>query len=209
MAALIVILTGCGRVAFDQTSDASSSDGGTADAAPLASRGYFVEVSDVPSAALGGLVAADTYCVNELTTKSWLDKAAAMQAGQLTSSKIRAWLCSTVGCRNLVPGTTYAYASTQTSSGGGTFVATAEGFLEDDGRPYDATDVFGDHGALVEYLTGRGQDNLPQADTCGDWTTTVGQTLVAVSDTPFYPERLAKYPRNCTFNASIICIVDR
>jgi len=82
------------------------------------------------------------------------------------------------------------------------------GYLDDDSRAFGDPEVFGSDAGFADYFTGRSFDNLPQATTCTDWTSTTGMTNVAVNDTTYYPERLSKYPAPCDFIDHMICFAD-
>jgi hypothetical protein len=204
---LVVGIGGCGRIGFAPPFDASGSgDAGDASGGPA--DGFFVEVP-VSDARLSGLAGAATRCLAELSSNPWRGKAQALAQGQVDAQHVRAWLCTTSTCQDLMPGRVYTYASRiNPTRGGATFVATPGGFLDDDNVAYETDSVFGVDAGFQEYFTGRGQDNQPQTATCGDWTSATGSTNVAVSDTPDYGERLSKYSGQCSDSRAMICIVD-
>lgn len=200
-AALAVGLLACGRVGFTSS---GADVGGVVDAG--AADGFFVEVSLDGAPLAGGLAEADARCLSALTRRPWLGRDQA--ADRLDAAGVQAWLCTQATCRDLAPGRRYRYASTvNTTRGGASFVADGAGFLIDDDRAYDDPLVFGGDAGFAEYLTGRGQDNRPQATTCADWTDGSLLTAVAVNDTAYYPERLSKYPRECDASPRLVCLV--
>lgn len=208
----VFALAGCGRLAFDPLGDVGIADGGetTSDGLPpVASHGHFVEIPITTGMNFGGIAAANNFCLTTLMNRDWLGKAEALAAGQLTGARVKAWLCTTAACQNLQPNQWYRYSSAvNTTRGGAMFTATAQGYLEDDGRAFGDDMVFGNDAGFADYFTGRASNNQPQSTTCSDWTATTGTTLVAVNDTADYSERLAKYSEACDFVSNIICFVD-
>lgn len=209
VAAALLAAAGCGRVGFDPAGSGvgPGSDGGpSGDGTLVPGLGYFVEVPSTEGQPFGGISGANAKCLADLTSLDWLGKSDAAARGALRAAFIHAWLCSAASCFDLAPNETYAYASAvHTTAGGISFVATPEGFTADDGYAY--AEVFGDVSEFREYFTGRFDDNGPQADTCGDWEVSTGETLIAVSDTPDYSEKRSKYPRACDGDARLICVV--
>ncbi|MFN0246391.1 MAG: hypothetical protein ACKV2T_05760 [Kofleriaceae bacterium] len=197
---IAIFAMACGRVAFEPHDD---------DAALAPADGYFVETRSIADGAFGGLAGADAWCWSELSSLRWRNKDVAQASGQLQIERVHAWLCVVGECRELLPLRRYIYASViNADAGGASFIATGQGYLFDDDRAYEDPVVFGDAPLLREYFTGRDQDQTPQSTTCSDWTRSVGDTLVAVSDTEFYGERLSKYRKPCSNGQSLICMID-
>jgi hypothetical protein len=91
--------------------------------------GWLVEPTGISNGNLGGLSGANATCLTNLTTNTgWRGYSAANANGQLTSSKVFAFLCDGTTCNNLQPNTTYYFANASDSTaGGGSFTTDASG----------------------------------------------------------------------------------
>lgn len=105
------------------------------------SLGYFVLTTGLFTGNLGGLAGADTTCFNDLTANNWKGKA---EAGTLTSTRIKAFLCNDSTCTNPLPNTTYAFAiGGSTTIGGATFTTNASGQGPNNSVAWNGTTYFG------------------------------------------------------------------
>jgi hypothetical protein len=93
--------------------------------------GFFVLTSATYNGNLGGsLAAADALCLTELTTHTgWRGYATANSNGQLIAAKVHALLCTSATCNNLMPLTTYTFASAMDATAGGASFTTDSGGL--------------------------------------------------------------------------------
>jgi hypothetical protein len=103
--------------------------------------GYFVLSHLTSNGSLGGLSDANTKCFNDLTTHDWKGKSS---AGNLDSTRIKAFLCDGTNCNNLTANTKYAFAKTNdTSVGGGVFTTDANGAGPGDSAAWNGSGTFG------------------------------------------------------------------
>jgi hypothetical protein len=169
--------------------------------------GYFVAGFSAEGD-IGGLSAANAACYTALASGSWLGKSTAQANGQLTASNVEAWLCDDTTCQDLTPNANYALATTSFPSAGGNVMRTTmHGYIEDDDVGLDFSNRFNE---FFEMWTGRGTDNLPSAaGTCNNWTSNLlaDDSIVGVTDTGLYSEKLAKYPNTCDEMSRVICMV--
>ena len=91
--------------------------------------GWFVEANSVYNGNFGGLSGANATCLTSLTSHtSWIGYNAANANGQLTGSKVFAFLCDGTTCNNLQANTTYYFASAgDVTAGGGSFTTDGSG----------------------------------------------------------------------------------
>lgn len=160
--------------------------GGTAKLVAPAGSGYFVLTKTTFSGSLGGLSGANAACLTDLTTNTgWWGYAQAQAAGQLTSSKVFAFLCDGSTCNSLQATTAYYFAnSNDSSAGGASFITNASGNGPNDSTAWGQSDHFG--GNVVGSITlsapwsGRGTGSVTTwpatsaVDTCTNWTTNSG-----------------------------------
>jgi len=91
---------------------------------PPAGSGYFVLSAGMWDANLGGLAGGNAKCLADLTANDWMGKADATARGLLNSGHVRAFLCVTSNCQNVLPLTTYYFAvSGDATKGGASFTA--------------------------------------------------------------------------------------
>lgn len=108
--------------------------------------GFFVLTESIYDGNLGGLNGADAKCLAELTTKTnWKDYAVAQSNGQLTSTKVKAFLCSTsAACNNATPLATYYFAAVgDPSKGGASFTTNSSGQGPGNTSIWSAANFFG------------------------------------------------------------------
>jgi hypothetical protein len=136
-----------------------------------AGSGYFVITAATfagnASASLGGW---DTACLNELKTNNpnWRGYATANANGQLTASKIHAFLCyDTTGCNNLTPLATYYFANAgDSSAGGASFTTDANGLGPNDNAIWSAANYFN---IATLYYTGRASGTSTVWSASSNW----------------------------------------
>ncbi len=136
---------------------------------PPAGAGYFVMSNGTWDANLGGVSGANAKCLSNLTTNDWLGKSDAQARGMLTGAKVRAFICSTSACQNLIPLTQYVFAvSGNPAVGGGSFTTDASGRGPVDANNWSSADKFGGN---YTYWTNRGvSGNNTYWDTVPDQT---------------------------------------
>lgn len=112
------------------------------------STGYFVLSAGTYNGNLGGMSGADATCLTELTTHTgWQGYATANGNGQLVSSKVHAFLCygtNYADCMiNLLPLTTYYFASAGDPAAGGTSFTTDSGMTgPHDNNTWSLSNIF-------------------------------------------------------------------
>jgi len=148
--------------------------------------GWFVMTKTAFNSNLGGLSGANAKCLTELTSTNtgWMGYAAANANGQLTSSKVFAFLCDGTTCNNLNASTTYYYASAaDVTAGGGSLTTDASGLGPNDSVSWSLANRFG---ASVLYpsgspwWSGRASTsntqwaNSSDTNNCTAWTSSLG-----------------------------------
>jgi hypothetical protein len=83
--------------------------------------GYFVGTQSSWNGNLGGLSGADSKCLTELQTYDWRGKD---EVGLLTQGRVKAFLCDSSTCNNLLANTVYQYARANDLASGGVFFRT-------------------------------------------------------------------------------------
>ena len=136
--------------------------------------GYFVQTATHWNGNLGGLSGADAKCLTELqTTYNWKGKSA---AGTLSASRVKAFLCDSTTCNNLLANTPYVIAVANSTTKGGVMFMTDASGQGPDSRSYwdeDAMDssvnTWSNHATISTSLWG----TTPQAATnnCTNWST--------------------------------------
>jgi hypothetical protein len=174
--------------------------------------GYFVLASNSSgSGNRSGLSGADGVCLNELTTYSWLGK---NDAGSLTSSRVKAFMCDGTTCNNLLPNTTYAFAATSSTAGGTTFTTNGSGQGPGDISAWSSAAYFGANvGAQSGRAAGTDANFWPLVGNgkhCNNWSS--GQSTVEYtfggtgeSGVKRWESALAA---KCNTNNRIICFVN-
>ncbi|BCH14954.1 hypothetical protein MesoLjLa_18050 [Mesorhizobium sp. L-2-11] len=172
--------------------------------------GYLVATDfalTFPDANFGALAGANAACLTHLQSANWLGKSDAVAAGQLHAANVQAWLCDDSTCQDMEPGADYRLATTyHPTAGGYTATATASGYYPDDGLLWDTPDAFNDFHWII---SGRTSSNQPATGlTCSNWTSgsTANNTNFGVTDTGYYPERLAKFTDQCGAT-TVMCMV--
>lgn len=183
--------------------------------------GYFVMTDFVGDGSntlgnMGGLSGANASCNAALHRSAWLGREDAELRGILIPSKVKAWLCDGSTCQNLAPSTTYAFASTaSTTYGGGTLTSDASGLAPNNSATWNAANAFG---GMNYYWTGRAAGTSTQApnssaaNTCSGWTSsssgngTVGQVNAGTGS-----NRWSQTTQPCNGNGGsypVICMVN-
>lgn len=182
--------------------------------------GYFVLTSFSSQDNLGGLAGANTLCLNDLQSQSWKGKGANVT---LNSSKVRAFLCDSTSCQNLLTNTTYSFAvAGDLAAGGARFTTNASGIGPNDLNAWSGVEYF--NSSIHRYWTGRafsdGLDNLwasttsaGSSRTCSNWTRSDG-----TSDNGPYgyngdsgelgSDRWSSDDFRCSGSRRLICMVD-
>jgi len=136
--------------------------------------GYFVQTSAGTTGNLGGLAGADEFCLTDLQTYDWKGKA---EAGTLTSSRVKAFLCDDTTCINPLPNTTYFFATSDyPTHGGASFTTDSNGRGPNDTNNWDAITHFG--GAWYYWSGDRGNTSstlwgtapMASGNSCSNWT---------------------------------------
>ena len=138
--------------------------------------GWFVTLATTANGNRGGLSGANSSCLSALQSGGWLGYQAANANGQLTSSKVFAFLCDGTTCNNLQANTTYYFSySGDVTAGGGSFTTDANGLGPNDSIAWSIASRFA-IGANNNAYTGRGTTsntawaNTSSTNTCNGWT---------------------------------------
>lgn len=120
-----------------------------------AGSGYFVLTNTTWTGNLGGLSGADSKCLTELsaTSTGWQGYSTANSNGQLVAAKVHGFLCDNTTCNNLMPLTTYYFATAgNAGAGGASFTTDSSGVGPGDSNPWSAANYFS---SSAIYRTGR------------------------------------------------------
>jgi hypothetical protein len=180
-------------------------------APPAEGTGYFIE-GPATDGNMGGISGAAATCLSTLQSADWLGKSTAQSNGQLTAGNVRPWLCSSSACQDFLPNKVYVYASTSnTSRGGYEMIATAQGYLEDDGVSFSQNQRFGNNNGFRRLWTGRGPETqAPASTTCNNWTSNSNgiDGVDTATDISLYIEKLGVFVEGCDRTLRLLCIVD-
>lgn len=182
-----------------------------------ATNGYFVLLDTTYTGNMGGLSGADAICLTRLQNDAWLGKAEAQAVNQLTSSKVKAFLCSSSGCNQAKPNTLYKFArATIPTAGGAEFTTDASGLGPNDSADWSGTAYFG---TFESFWTNRASSNTVTwsaapystntANTCLDFTSAVENSntlrLGNAHQTNHY--RWSYFADTCNNPFRIVCMV--
>lgn len=186
-----------------------------------AGSGYFVLTDTAWSGNLGGLAGANSKCFTELTSTytSWRGYSAANSNSQLTTDKIKAFLCDQDYCQKLIPLTTYSFAyANSATAGGATFTTGSTGDGPNDYNPWSAANFFS---GTYDYWTNMASTsdllwaNTPAGNLygtyqhCANWTDgTSGQTGAVASSAQSDARRWWAYTYGCNTPRRLICAVN-
>lgn len=130
-----------------------ASGGAGAPSMPPTDTGYFVLSAGAWNGDLGGLSGADAKCLTDLTDNDWLNKADAVSRGLLNGTKVKAFLCSSSTCQNVIAGAHYTFAASGAPSiGGASFTADISSRGPGNTQNWSGVNYFG---TAAEYWTGR------------------------------------------------------
>ena len=179
------------------------------------SGGYFVLVPNASNANMGGLAGATSLCVNALSSGGvWRGKTDATQRGIINSSQVRPFLCTTGGCQNGQPNTTYRFAVVGASTAGGaTFTTDGSGVGPGDTANWGDLARFGATEDGYYIVTGRNTGSnsawatTAHTNTCGDWTVTSGNARYGITFSTG-TGRWSQTSMGCNTTWSLACFVD-
>lgn len=144
---------------------------------PPADTGYFVLSAGTWNGNLGGRAGADSKCLSDLTTYDWLNKADAVSRGLLTSTKVKAFLCTNTtaaSCNQALPLVTYTFAvSDSPAIGGATFTTDSDSRGPANTQNWTGVNYFGtdarywsNRGNGSASLWPTGGQSIPGSQTC-------------------------------------------
>lgn len=174
--------------------------------------GYFVLTDATYTGNMGGLSGANSSCLSELTAKNWSGKLNAT----LSSTKVKAFLCSSSTCQNPTASTTYRFANAADPYlGGATFTSDATGAGPGDTTNWTANDKFG---MSALYHTGRDAGTSTLWPTtggisaCADWTnasyTSVAMGRAENTGTGRWTPQALDFAQFCIGARKLICLVN-
>jgi len=182
-----------------------------------AGAGYFVMTATTWNSGFGGLTGADANCLTEISTTytDWNGYTDANTRGLLTGTKVKAFLCDRVGCNNLMPLTTYYFATAgDSAAGGASFTTDASGDGPNNAAIWSAANYFS---GSYEYWTGRltGSSTIwgSFSSTAGDsdfgWVNGSGiNTAITGIAASTASDRWSLAPKPAPNNYSLICFVN-
>lgn len=177
--------------------------------------GFLVYSATSYNGNLGGLAGADSLCLTQVNSNDWMGKSS---AGTLSANRVRAFLCDSTKCRNLLPLTTYSYAAAgQVGTGGGTFVSSnvSRGPGES-ATNWNASTRFGSTGGTLYHWSGRldgASDTLwpttVSGSNCTDWTSSSsGVNGDRGERASSNKTRWRQGSQGCNSSHRLLCIVD-
>lgn len=179
---------------------------------PPSSTGYFVLTAGQWNGNLGGVSGADAKCLTDLTDNNWLNKADAVSRGLLNSTKVRAFLCNSANCQNVLAGASYTFAvSDAPAIGGASFTADVTSRAPGNTQNWSGVNYFG---TAAEYWTARdtgASDLWPTvrdgSNRCSNWTESAGYTAGFGSANATNAARWASSSVSCAEVKKLICLV--
>ena len=181
--------------------------------------GFFIfTVTALNINALAG-GAAHTECQNAVTSSDWLGKSKPW-VGTVTAGRVRAFICYSAGCENLLPNKTYAFASLWNPSFGGALMNADSSGLGPNNNDnwhnpeHTGADLSG--GLSKAIWTGRAagssQTTWPNTysptASCGNWVG-VGTASIGATDQIGSGRWAGAASATCSStNARMFCIVD-
>lgn len=168
---------------------------------------FVLSNSTYVGGSLGGLAGANSACLNDLTNNNWLGK----DNYTLNSSTVKAFLCDSSGCKNLLPNQTYYFARAGTpDQGGATFTTDGFGRGPGDAAQWSGGAYFNSGNSI---WTGRGTgtntlwSTVTAGQHCCNWGTTGCLAHVGwPSGTDWRRWRDTNIV--CTNSYNLICIVE-
>jgi len=136
---------------------------------------WFLLTNSTSNADLGGMSGANAICLNEVNSYEWKNKPAGVTYDQ---SQVRAFICDSTTCNNLLPDTKYAFGVLRDSYiGGDSFVTDSSGRGPGDNDIWQDDSKFGAK-TIKSYWSNRytGFSDMwpttpdPIHEACGDWT---------------------------------------
>lgn len=181
--------------------------------------GYFVLTASTYDGNRGGLTGADSACLTELTTNTnWNGYSTANSNGQLTSGKVRSFLCGSSICNNLMPSTTYYFAKVgDSNAGGASFTTDSNGQGPQDSFNWSSANAFS---GTYNYWSSRGTGSATlwsatqNSISCSNWTSSsaaggsANQANTANSSSTTSIRWNAVTATNCNNTFPIICFVN-
>lgn len=180
-----------------------------------AANGYFVITNAIYDGNLGGISGANAKCLTDLTNNNWMGKSNAT----VDAAHVRAFICDDSTCNNLLPSTTYHFASAVDPLVGGTALTTnASGLGPGDNANWSGSTYFGNPTTNV-YWTGRAAGSSTQwpatqqvGGTCTNWSvnTNTGAPYfggTSATDTQRWSYSLP-FAFKCNAQMHLACIVD-
>ncbi len=170
---------------------------------------YFVLTSTVYPAALGGITGADSACLNEMKTMSFLGKG---NLASITAASVRAFLCDSSGCPSLRKNARYIFATAgNATAGGAVFTTDANGVGPNDSATWSNPGYFGVtasywNGRLLSGGSATAWPLTSDVSNCNNWSTTTGTGAGGNTGTPGATRWQGSL--SCTTPVRLICIID-
>lgn len=183
-----------------------------------AGAGYFVMTATTWDGDLGGLSGADAKCLTELSTTytNWNGYTDANTRGLLNSTHVKAFLCNTSTCNNLIPLTSYYFATAgNVSAGGASFTTDAVGRGPQDSAIWSAANRFS---GTYSYWTNRSNGTSTLWGSNQKWADAPGTCSTFSSSSPYNAPygtsssssigRWQSGTISCSNSFSLICFVN-
>ncbi len=172
-------------------------------------RHLFVVSQATATGAFGSLLAANSWCISELTSTSWNGKSSVT----IDATTTRAFLCDATVCNDLALGQEYNFAvAGNISLGGRVFIADAFGIGPNNSKLWTHSQNFG---STINYWTGRGTgvatawSASTTGNHCNSWTNgTVGFNGTNGTSNSTTATRWNNTNSTCSSTRAVICLVD-
>lgn len=168
---------------------------------------HFVLVNVNASASQGGLAGANYYCNTALKSYDWKGKLTAA----IGPTNVKAFLCDSATCNNMLPSTEYAFATTgNTSYGGATFTTDPTGAGPNDSANWSGATYFGVSTTFWSNRTGGFATvwgNTPGTGHCSNWASTTGTPRYGTTASGI-ATRWDASGGSCGTARPFVCIVD-
>lgn len=126
---------------------------------PSSLPGYLVLSADTYNGGQSALGGPNAICLDDLINNDWQGKADAQSRGLLVVARVRAFICTTTNCNNLLPGVAYHFsAGGFPAVGGATITVGLDGSAPHNTDNWTGTNYFG---ADAYYWSGRGLTGDP------------------------------------------------
>ena len=169
---------------------------------------FFALTSSQMDGNYGGLSGADKMCLADLLASDWLGKSKAL----LDVSTVKAFLCDSSKCGELLPSSTYSFAQMGSATAGGKeFTTDASGLGPNNSDDWSTNDAFGSSKSYrtgMTATTSTAWDYDTGSDHCNNWSGTTGSVPgMAHQELQMQNRWRVGSTGGCSTNQYVICSV--